>query len=458
MAQKRSTTSKSKRKTQKKRTKKGKVYIAPYKLIILCAAVIALCMGLLVVSTAVNQRAFDKEQKQRIEQQREEEKRIAEKSRADKQAAEKAAQEKKAEEEQLAQQKKAEEKRIAEQKKQKEIEQKKAEEKKAEELKKQKEIEQKKAEEVKRQKEEARKAEEKRQKEAEQKKKAAPVKDKVPPKPAAKQEEQPVRTPNTEAQLPKESRDSGKTKAEETSIPQPKKSEFNFPPAKNSAQLVILLDDGGQNLAHLQKFLDLPFPVTIAVLPQLAHSKEAAAKIRAGGKELMLHQPMQAVNTGVNPGPGAITPNMDEAQIKATLFKNISEIGPIAGFNNHEGSLITADAEKMETVLKYASENGIYFLDSRTNVNTSVPAVASALGLSYYERNGRFLDNVKTRENAITEIRRNLDIANRDGVVIMIGHIWSADFLPAALMEVYPELIEKGYKFTTVSNCRGLKR
>ena len=432
MAQKRSTTTKSKaktRKTQKKRTKKGKVYIAPYKLIILCAAVIALCMGLLVVSTAVNQRAFDKEQKQRIEQQREEEK------------------------------------RIAEEKKQKEIEQKKAEEKKAEELK--------------RQKEEARKAEEKRQKEAEQKKKVAPTKDKaspapapakpakdkvpptpapVPPKPAAKQDEQPVRTPNTEAQLPKESRDSGKTKAEETSIPQPKKSEFNFPPAKNSAQLVILLDDGGQNLAHLQKFLDLPFPITIAVLPQLAHSKESAAKIRAGGKELMLHQPMQAVNAGVNPGPGAITPNMDEAQIKATLFKNISEIGPIVGFNNHEGSLITADAEKMEVVLKYASENGIYFLDSRTNVNTSVPAVASALGLSYYERNGRFLDNVKTRENAITEIRRNLDIANRDGVVIMIGHIWSADFLPAALMEVYPELVEKGYKFTTVSNCRGLKR
>lgn len=437
MPQKRSGTTKSKtktRKTQKKRTKKGKVYIAPYKLIILCAAVIALCMGLLVVSTAVNQRAFEKEQRQRIEQQREKEK------------------------------------RIAEEKKQKEIEQKKAEEKKAEELKKQKEIEQKKAEEAKRQKEEARKAEEKRQKEAEQKRKAAPAKDKaapaadkpakdkVPPKPAAKQDEQPVRTPNTEAQLPKESRDSGKTKTEETSIPQPKKSEFNFPPAKNGAQLVILLDDGGQNLAHLQKFLDLPFPITIAVLPQLAHSKEAAAKIRAGGKELMLHQPMQAVNAGVNPGPGAITPNMDEAHIKATLFKNISEIGPVAGLNNHEGSLITADAEKMEVVLKYASENGIYFLDSRTNVNTSVPAVASALGLSYYERNGRFLDNVKTRENAITEIRRNLDIANRDGVVIMIGHIWSADFLPAALMEVYPELVEKGYKFTTVSNCRGLRR
>ncbi len=49
MAQKRAskakTTTKSRR-TQKKRTKKGKVYIAPYKIIILCAAIIAICMGL----------------------------------------------------------------------------------------------------------------------------------------------------------------------------------------------------------------------------------------------------------------------------------------------------------------------------------------------------------------------------------------------------------------------------
>ena len=442
MAQRKSST-KGKAKKRKQRTKKGKVYINPYKIVILCAAVIALCMGLLVVSTAINQKhQAEVENQIKIEKQLEEEK-IKEEKRLE--AEKKEAEKKRIEKEQAAKKlaKEREQKKLDEERKLKEekkiAEQKKlAEQKKAEEAKK---IEQKKQE-------EKRLADEKKKKEQKPAEK----------KPENTKREEPVRTPNTETKLPPAQTNVPPSPATVPPAQPAPASKFDFPQAKNGAQLVILLDDGGQNLAHLQKFLDLPFPITIAVLPQLAHSKESAAKIRAAKKELMLHQPMQAVNESVNPGPGAITPNMDAAQIKATLYRNISEIAPIAGFNNHEGSLITADAEKMETVLKYASENGIYFLDSRTNVKTSVPAVASALGLSYYERNGRFLDNVKTRENAITEIRRNLDIANRDGVVIMIGHIWSADFLPAALMEVYPELVEKGYTFKTVSECRGQKR
>lgn len=441
-ASKSKTTAKSRR-TQKKRTKKGKVYIAPYKIIILCAAIIAICMGLLVVSTALNQRDWNKQQTFLEEERKEEERK---------------AQEKRLEEEKINEEKKLKEERLAAQKKKDAL--KKEEARKAEE--KRRAEEKSKADKAQAEKEKAEKAAEaKKQAELAAKKKAE---EKAPKPVTPKKEEEPVRTPTTEnkvpssQQAPSSQATGSSSKATVPSTTPVAESKFNFPQAKNGAQLVILLDDGGQNLAHLQKFLDLPFPITIAVLPQLAHSRESAAKVRASGKELMLHQPMQAINEKVNPGPGAITPNMDEKQIKAMLYQNISEIGPIAGFNNHEGSLITADAEKMETVLKYASENGIYFLDSRTNVNTTVPAVASALGLSYYERNGRFLDNVKTRDNVVAEIRKNLDIANRDGVVIMIGHIWSADFMPAALMEVYPELLEKGYKFKTVSECRGLKR
>ncbi|MBQ1710508.1 MAG: divergent polysaccharide deacetylase family protein [Treponema sp.] len=232
---------------------------------------------------------------------------------------------------------------------------------------------------------------------------------------------------------------------------------YNFPQAKNGAQLVFVFDDGGQNLNHLEEFLELPFPITIAVLPQLSHSVESAKQIRASGNELILHQPMQSINANTNPGPGAISPDMSESQIIATLFTNINEIGPIAGMNNHEGSAITADAEKMAIVMKVASENGIYFLDSRTNSETKVPYVAKELGYSYYERN-IFLDNEKTNENARKELEKGLAIANKNGSVIMIGHIWSADFLPAFLKDVYPELKEKGYTFTTVSKSKALKR
>ncbi len=241
-------------------------------------------------------------------------------------------------------------------------------------------------------------------------------------------------------------------KKETVEKPNPVKQEnkFNLPKAKNNANLVFVFDDGGQNLYDLQKFLELPFPITIAVLPKLKYSAESAKRVRNSGHELILHQPMQAINRSVNPGPGAITPEMTEEEVRKMLLSNINEIGPIAGMNNHEGSAITADIAKMEVILKTASDCGIFFLDSRTNVKTVVPLVAKEMGYNYYERN-IFLDNEKTRENALMELKKGLDIANKKGSAVMIGHVWSADFLPALLKELYPELVKNGYKFSVVS-------
>jgi len=253
-------------------------------------------------------------------------------------------------------------------------------------------------------------------------------------------------------QAPENKSSAQEKKTSSASQTQPPLPDFNFPQAQNTAKLVFVFDDAGQNLDHLEKFLALPFPVTVAVLPQIAKSVESAKRVRQSGNELMLHQPMQSVDLKINPGPGAILPSMSEEEIISQLFTNISQIGPVAGFNNHEGSAITADAEKMAVVLRFASEEGIYFLDSRTNVETKVPYVASQMGYGYYERN-IFLDNIKTEQNALNELKKGLTIANSKGYVIMIGHIWSADFLPAFLQKVYPELVKKGYKFTTVSQC-----
>ena len=247
-----------------------------------------------------------------------------------------------------------------------------------------------------------------------------------------------------------------KSEPKEEKKAEPKKSDFGLAKASNGAQLCFVFDDGGQNISHLKEFLDLPFPITVAVLPQITHSVEAAELVRKSGNEVILHQPMQSINESINPGPGAITPDMTDDQIISQLFVNINQIGPVAGMNNHEGSGITADAEKMALVLQMASENGIYFLDSRTNVETKVPYVAKELGYSYYERN-IFLDNEKTRENALAELKKGLAIANKNGSVIMIGHIWSADFLPQLLKELYPELKAKGYSFSVVSKSKALK-
>ncbi|MDE5899284.1 MAG: divergent polysaccharide deacetylase family protein, partial [Treponemataceae bacterium] len=228
-----------------------------------------------------------------------------------------------------------------------------------------------------------------------------------------------------------------------------------IPAAHDGATLVFVFDDGGQNMNQLERFVTLPFPITVAVLPRLAHSAEAAARVRASGNEVMLHQPMQAINRNVDPGPGAITPELSMDEIKAVLRQNIAEVGPVSGINNHEGSLISEDEARIGTVLQTVSGMGLYFLDSRTTSQTRVPQAAMALGLSYYERN-IFLDNTKDRADIIAEIMKGLAVANRKGCAIMIGHVWSADVLPGILLELHPLLVRAGYRFATVSQSGAL--
>ena len=55
----------------------------------------------------------------------------------------------------------------------------------------------------------------------------------------------------------------------------------------------------------------------------------------------------------------------------------------------------------------------------------------------------------------MSELLKGLEIANKKGYCIMIGHVWSADLIPAILTELYPVLKEKGYTFSVVSKSKG---
>ncbi len=220
-------------------------------------------------------------------------------------------------------------------------------------------------------------------------------------------------------------------------------------PVKTKGSLVFVFDDAGYNLAQLEPFLKLPFPCTIAVLPGLQYSKVAAARIRAAGKTVILHQPMQAVDLSINPGPGAIQKGMTAEQIKSLVRRNLDEIGPVAGINNHEGSLITADRQSMEALLDVVRERGIFFLDSRTNSETIVPTIAREKDMPIWER-AVFLDNSQDRTLIIEAVNGGMKIAERKGAAIMIGHIWSNN-LADILTKMYPELVSQGFSLSTIA-------
>lgn len=233
-----------------------------------------------------------------------------------------------------------------------------------------------------------------------------------------------------------------------------KVEKYSIPPAKNGATLVFIIDDGGYDTYNLKLYTSLPFPIAIAVLPKLAYSKDCAAIVRNSGQELMLHQPMQAQNLKLNPGAGAILPDMSLSEVYKQVSENIAEIGPIKGLNNHEGSLITCDVMKIGAVLDAVLDNGIFFVDSRTSAQTKAPQAALERDMKILERDV-FIDDIISKDEMLAQIYRGLGIANKNGKVIMIGHVdKSAKILPQLLNDMYPYLKQKGYKIAFPSQIQ----
>lgn len=231
-------------------------------------------------------------------------------------------------------------------------------------------------------------------------------------------------------------------------VPQPVKPAA---PAGSKGIVIIIFDDGGHNLKDLQPYLNIPFPVTISVLPALAYSAETAKKVRNAGKELMLHQPMQAINLKIDPGKKAILPTMGDMEIRQLLAENLAEIGPVDGLNNHEGSLITESAWAMGIVLDVCATKNIYFVDSRTSSNTQAPLAASERGMKIYERD-IFIDNTNDHNDMLKEIAKGFKIAEKKGHVIMIGHV-RPHGLAKLLTDNYKEWERQGYAFSTISKA-----
>ena len=216
-----------------------------------------------------------------------------------------------------------------------------------------------------------------------------------------------------------------------------------------SGVLYLILDDAGNNIGPLPEFLKFPGPLAVAVLPQLTYSVESAARTAAAGKEIMLHLPMEAVG-GANPGPGTLTVGMNDREILTVIGENLGSVPGAVGVNNHMGSRVTADPRVMEIVLADLHRRDLYFVDSRTTVDSVTRSIATFLQIPFAERHV-FLDNERSREAILQSVRGALELAHRQEAVVMIGHA-TVEELASVLNEIYPILIENGYRFGALSD------
>ena len=213
-------------------------------------------------------------------------------------------------------------------------------------------------------------------------------------------------------------------------------------------RLIFVIDDVGNNVDQLKPFLELPFKITFAILPGLPYTEKAARMIHDAGKEYILHQPMEAVS-GKKTGPGAIRSGMSLETVRMVLTENLKPLPFAAGVNNHMGSAGTADIDLMVSLFTVLKEKGMFFLDSRTTSFSVGAEAAGQVGLPFAERSV-FLDNNKEKKAIKDSVEKGVEISEKKGHAVMIGHIWSSE-LAEVLLELYPALLEDNYTLNNLT-------
>lgn len=208
---------------------------------------------------------------------------------------------------------------------------------------------------------------------------------------------------------------------------------FSLPPAaadeSRAASLggghtvTIVIDDFGNGMKGTEEMLQLPIQFAVAVMPFMPTTKQDAEAAHKLGHDVLIHMPMEP-NQGKRSwlGPGSITAELSDAEVRQRVEAAIAEVPHAVGMNNHMGSKITADERIMSIVLTVCREHGLFFLDSKTTPRTVVSKIANELGVPVLENNF-FLDDVYTVEHISKQVGKLRKHMADHEHTITIGHV-----------------------------------
>jgi uncharacterized protein len=208
-----------------------------------------------------------------------------------------------------------------------------------------------------------------------------------------------------------------------------------------SRQIAVVIDDFGNSMQGTEQMLQLPIKLTVAVMPFLPTTKQDAEAAHAKGHDVIVHLPMEPVRGPRSwLGPGAITTNLTNEEIRKRVEAAIADVPHAIGMNNHMGSKATADKRVMRIVLQVCKDKGLFFLDSRTSYKTVVPKVAQEVGVITLH-NDVFLDDIYTQNHVLRQITVMKKFLTHNDKCIVIGHVGPPGlYTSGVLKNVIPEL------------------
>ncbi len=210
----------------------------------------------------------------------------------------------------------------------------------------------------------------------------------------------------------------------------------------------IVVDDFGYNVNNLDSLFAVKRAVTFSVLPNLPYSKKIASLAYSKGYEVILHLPMESIDSAAPAEEGTIKTGMSEKDVLALLDKDIVSVPDLSGVSNHQGSKATEDKRLMSIVLSDLKRRGLYFLDSLVTDKSVCHETAAQWRVPYAERD-IFLDNENNPEYIEKQMLSLRRLAFKYGSVIAVCHDRKNTI--AVLNKMMPELAEEGIRFVYLS-------
>lgn len=185
----------------------------------------------------------------------------------------------------------------------------------------------------------------------------------------------------------------------------------------------ILIDDIGYKFKEDLRALALPGPVAYAILPHAPYTQKMAQIAFKKGKDILLHQPMQAevMNKNEFLGPGALTLNMTQEDFLETLDINMLAVPNLIGINNHMGSLLTRHPGHMQWLMEIIKSKGKFYVDSLTSQESVAARLAKENNVPYLTRD-IFLDHKQNKKYIRQQFKELIKVAKRNGSALGIGH------------------------------------
>lgn len=220
--------------------------------------------------------------------------------------------------------------------------------------------------------------------------------------------------------------------------------------------IAIVIDDMGVDTKRSLRAVDnLPTAVALSYLAYAPRVKAQVDGAKNKGHEICLHLPWEPKGGRADPGPHALTSDMTEEKLQKALKTNLDAFAGYDCVNNHMGSKLSKDRDKLAVIMKALKERNVSFLDSRTIPGSLAEKTARAYGVATTHRDV-FIDHREKPESITSALAEVETVAREQGLAIAIGH--PKDTTLAHLEAWLPSLEKKGFRLITLKEAIALRQ